>query len=87
MPSPCRPPLANRPGSTHTFPMSLKNAALLAFIGMLFLAVLTAVHFVKIVSGILNNIVPALDFVPALIYLFASLTLSVFLFVFFRRES
>ena len=40
--------------------MSLKNAAFLALIGTLLLTILVAADFIKAVSGVLNDVVPAM---------------------------
>jgi hypothetical protein len=67
--------------------MSLKNAAVLALIGMLLLTILLAADLIKTVSGVLNELVPAMALLRSLIYLLASLSVTVFFFVFHRAES
>ena len=66
--------------------MSLKSAAFLAFIGTLLLTVLLAAHFITTVLGIMRNIVPFMALLPAIIHLFAALAVTVFFFVFFRKQ-
>jgi hypothetical protein len=64
--------------------MTPKNAALLAFIGTLLLTILVAFEFVNTVSGVFRDIVPVMALVRSLIYLLASLTVTVFFYIFYR---
>jgi hypothetical protein len=65
--------------------MTVKGASFLALIGMLLLTILMTWTFIRTVMAILDGLLPALAFVRALIYLFASLAVTVFFFVFHRR--
>jgi len=76
--------LAPNAWSVHTATMSLKNAAFLALIGMLLLTILLAADFIKTVSGVLNGVVPAMALLRSLVYLLASLSVTVFFYVFNR---
>jgi len=67
--------------------MSLKTAALLALIGMTLLTVLVAADFIKVVSGIMQDVVPAVALLRFLVYLVASLTVTVFFYVFYKKQS
>jgi hypothetical protein len=67
--------------------MSLKNAALLALVGMTLLTILTAADFVNTVLGILRDVVPAIALFRSLIYVLASLTVTVFFYVFHNRAT
>ena len=67
--------------------MSLKTAAFLALIGMVLLTVLVAMDFVKTVSGVMNDVVPAMAPLRSLIYLLASWTVTVFFYVFQKSQS
>jgi len=67
--------------------MSLKNSAFLAFVGMMLLTVLMAADFINTVLGIMGNVVPAVALFRSLIYLLASLAITVFFFVFHRAQS
>jgi len=67
--------------------MTLKTAAFLALIGMILVTVLVAVDFVITITGILQNVVPAMSLLTSLIHLFASLTLAVFFYVFQKAQS
>jgi hypothetical protein len=60
--------------------MTLKSAAFFAFIGMTLLTVLLAVGFIRDVSTFLAGAI-------ALIRLLASLSLAVFLYVFYKAQS
>jgi len=67
--------------------MNLRNAAFLALVGMLILTLLVGVDFIRTVLSILRGLVPALAFFRSAIYLFASLCVTVFFFVFYRSHS
>jgi hypothetical protein len=79
--------LATDPQHRHTRTMSLKNAAVLALIGMLLLTILVAADFIRNVSGVIGGFVPAMALLRSLVYLFASLTVTVFFWVFSRAQS
>ena len=81
------PTLAPNAGSVHTAAMSLKNAAFLALIGTLLLTILLAADFIKTVSGVLNDVVPAMALLRSLVYLLASLSVTVFFYVFNKAQS
>lgn len=67
--------------------MTLKTAALWALVGMILLTVLVAADFIRTVTGVLNDIVPAVALLRLLIYLLASLTVTVFFWVFQKPQS
>jgi uncharacterized membrane protein len=67
--------------------MTLKNVAFLAFIGTLLLAIVVAFDFVKTASGVLRDIVPPVAVLRSLIYLFASFSVTVFFYVFYKGQS
>ena len=67
--------------------MTLKNAALFAFIGMTLLTVVCAVGFVNDLSAFLASAVSAVTMLSSLIHLLASLSVAVFFFVFHRARS
>ena len=81
------PTLAPNAGSVRTAAMSLKNAAFLALIGTLLLTILLAADFIKTVSGVLNDVVPAMALLRSLVYLLASLSVTVFFYVFNKAQS
>jgi len=80
-------PLANEAESFHTPTMSLKSAALLALIGTMLLTVLVVAHFISTVLGVMREVIPAMALVTSLVHLFASLSVLVFFFVFYRKQS
>ena len=79
--------LANDPASIHTPIMSLKNAALLALIGMLLLSIVVAANFITTVLGVLRDVIPAMALFTSLIHLFASIGVLVFFYVFYKAQS
>jgi hypothetical protein len=66
--------------------MTLKSASFLALIGTLLLTILLAFDFIRTILGILRDVIPAVAFLRSLIYLFASLSVTVFFYVFHRAE-
>ena len=79
-------PLANDAGSIHTPTMSLKNAALLALIGTILLTVLLVVGFISTVLGVMRDVIPAMALLTSLVHLFASLSVLVFFYAFYRAQ-
>lgn len=67
--------------------MPLKNAAFLALVGTLMLTILLALDFITTVSGVLNGVIPAMALLRSLVYLLASLSVTVFFYVFHRTQS
>ena len=67
--------------------MSLKSAAFFALIGMILLTVLLTAGFINDLSAFLSGAVAALALLKCAIYLLASLSLTVFLYVFYRKQS
>lgn len=67
--------------------MTLKNVSLLAFVGTLLLTAVVAFDFVNVALGVLRDIVPALTVLRSLIYLFASVSVTVFFYVFSKEQS
>ncbi len=80
-------PLANDAESIHTPIMSLKNAALLALIGTILLTLLAVANFISTVLGVLRDVIPAMALLTSLVRLFASLSVLVFFYVFYRTQS
>ena len=62
--------------------MSLKNATVLARVGMILLTVLVAADFVNTLSGVLRDIIPALALLRSLVHLFASVAVTMFFLAF-----
>ena len=67
--------------------MSLKSAALFALIGMALLTLLLAVTFIRDVVSLLAGAIAALAVLISLVHLLASLSLTVFLYVFYKAQS
>ena len=67
--------------------MSIKTAALLALIGMVVLTLLAAADFINTTVAVSRGLIPAMMFLRSLIYLFASITVTVFFLVFFERSA
>ena len=66
--------------------MSLKSAAFFALMGMVLLTVLLAVGFIRDISALLAGAIAAMAVLRSLIHLLASLSLTVFLYVFHRGQ-
>jgi hypothetical protein len=66
--------------------MSLKSAALFALIGMALLTVLLALGFIRDVSSLMSGAIAAATVLVSLIHLLASLSLAVFLYVFYKGQ-
>lgn len=66
--------------------MNLKSGATLALVGTLLLTILFAADFVNTVLGVARDLLPALALVRSLIYLFASISLTVFFYLFSRAQ-
>ena len=67
--------------------MTLKSAAFFALIGMTLLTVLLAVGFIRDVSSFLAGAIAAITLLISLIHLLASLSVTVFLYVFYKAQS
>lgn len=65
----------------------MKHAAFLALVGMGLLTILLALDFLQTVAGIFAQAVPALTLLRSLIYLFASISVTVFFYFFHRAQS
>ena len=67
--------------------MTLKNAALLALIGMVLLTVVVGVSFIVSLAGFLRGVVPAIPLLASFIRVIATLSLAVFFWVFWNRQT
>ena len=67
--------------------MTVKSAAFFALIGMALLTVLLAAGFIRDISGFIGGAVAAMAVLISLIHLLASLSVTVFLFVFHKAQS
>ncbi len=67
--------------------MTVKSAAFFALIGMILLTVLLALGFIRDIAGFIGGAVAAMALLISLIHLLASLSMAVFLYVFYRAQS
>jgi hypothetical protein len=67
--------------------MTLKSGAFFALIGMTLLTVLLALGFIRDVSSFLAGAIAAMALLISLIHLLASLSVAVFLYVFYKAQS
>ena len=77
----------HRTSGVHTPSMSLKTAALLALIGMILLTIVAVVGFVVNMAGWIHGVVSAIRVLTSLIYMVASLGVTVFFWVFYRKQA
>lgn len=66
--------------------MNLRSAAFLALVGMLLLTLLVIADFINVVQGVLRDLIPAMMLLRSIIYLLASVGLTVFLWAFHRAQ-
>jgi hypothetical protein len=67
--------------------MNLKNASLLALFGMILLTVVVVADLIRDLAGVVRGIVATGVLLRSVIYTFASVVLTVFLFVSYKRQS
>jgi hypothetical protein len=67
--------------------MTLKSAALFALVGMILLTVVLALGFIRDISGFMGVAIAAMAMLISLIHLLASLSVTVFLYVFHKAQS
>jgi hypothetical protein len=67
--------------------MTLKSAAFFALICMALLTVVLAVGFIRDISALAAGAIAAMEMLISLIHLLASLSVTLFLFVFYRTQS
>jgi hypothetical protein len=70
----------------YTFTMSLRSAAVFAFIGMLVLTVFLGVDFINTILNVAHGLIPAVKLITSFVDLLASVSLTVFLFVFQKTQ-
>ena len=66
--------------------MNLKNAAFLALIGTILTTIVLVYNLVFAILNLMRGLIPMDALFPALIYAFASLTLAVFFYVFYKQS-
>ena len=79
--------LAKNGEDVHTPSMTLKNAALLALIGMILVTALLVYDFINVVLNVSQGLVPDVKLFSSLIYAFGALTVAVFFFVFYKKQA
>jgi hypothetical protein len=67
--------------------MTLKNAAVLALAGMLLLTALMIVDFIINISNVLGGLVPAIILFRSLVYVLASLSVTIFFLFFYKAQA
>ena len=75
-----------KPGC-YTPAMTLKSAALFALVGMILLTVVLALGFIRDISAFTSGAIAANAMLVSLIHLLASLSVTVFLYVFHKAQS
>jgi hypothetical protein len=68
------------------FPMSLKNAAVFALIGMTILTIFLGIDFILAVINVIRGLIPAIRLLTSFVHLLASVGVTVFLNVFQRAQ-
>jgi hypothetical protein len=66
--------------------MSLKSAALFALVGMILLTMVLALSFIRDISAFTSGAIAANAMLVSLIHLLASLSMTVFLYVFHKPQ-
>ena len=67
--------------------MTLKNAAVLALVGMVMLTVLLIAGFIYDLVNVLRGLIPVTRALTSFIYAFAGLSAVVFLYAFHKTQS
>jgi hypothetical protein len=67
--------------------MTLKSAALLAFVGTLLVAALLVWDLIFDVLGVLRGILPAVGLFPAFVYAFGAVMVALFFYLFQKRQN
>ena len=67
--------------------MTLKNLAFLAFVGMILVLALVTFDLISDLGNVARGVVPAIRLFRDLIYTFAALCVTIFFFVFYRKQS
>jgi hypothetical protein len=79
--------LANATTRIHTPTMTLKGAAVLAFLGSLLVAALFVYDFVFSVLNVIRGLIPAVTMFLSLIYAFGAVSVTLFFYVFHKHQS
>jgi hypothetical protein len=79
--------LATKGSGIYPPVMSLKSAATFAFIGTLLAAALLIYYFVFDIISLSQGLIPLVKLFPSFIYAIAALSLTVFFFVFQKKQN
>jgi hypothetical protein len=74
------------PGNPHNPVMTLKSAAVLALIGNALITILLTLVFVNNVYALVKGVIPSLSVLGSFLYLFASITITIFFYVFQKNQ-
>ena len=72
--------------TVHTSNVTLKNAVLLALVGMILVTILLTVDFINATLGFVHDVVPAVALLRSLVYMLASLSTAMLFYVFYRAQ-
>jgi hypothetical protein len=67
--------------------MTLKNSAVIALAGMLLLTALMIVDFITNISNVLGGLVPAVILFRSVVYVIASLSVTIFFLFFYKAQA
>ena len=67
--------------------MTLKNTAFLALVGMVLITILLIAGLIADVLGVVRGLIPAMRLLTSFIYVFAGLSVVVFLYTFHKAQS
>jgi hypothetical protein len=67
--------------------MTLKNAALLALVGVILATIVLVAGFIGDVSAVARGLIPAAKLLTSFIYVFAGLSTVVFFYAFHKAQS
>ena len=66
--------------------MSIKNAALIAFLGAILAAALLTWNLIFEFLSVMRGLIPAMQLLPTLIYAFSAITMTIFFYVYQKRS-
>ena len=75
------------PAAFHTPAMTLKNAAVLALVGMMLLTMLLLVVFVRNLVAFMSDAIPAMVLLSSFVHAFASVSVALFFYAFQKTHS
>jgi hypothetical protein len=67
--------------------MTLKNAALLALVGVILATIVLVAGLIGDVFAVVRGLIPAMQLLTSVVYAFAGLSLAVFLYAFHKAQS